>query len=224
MSQPRFLRSETLTRVFLEFVIVFAGVTLGLLADDWRQDRNARQAEIAVLRGFLEDLARDSAQLAQAQSVARRWGRASLFALRADTEATSAGEAATQIGHAQSVTFYRPIASSYASLKASGQLDLIGTAALRREIVAYFDEQQPAMAAMYELASDQFLVLTAALWPYFAARSPRSVRSERTLARKRCCRRDLGGQFASARWRTGGFRRDDSAFPAAQPQARVAIR
>ncbi len=158
---------RTITRILVEFAIIFAGVTLGLLADDWRQDRMDRATERLALEDLSEDLLRDSVQLEQVRLVAQGWDQAALWARRADPRSVTAEQAADHMAAASSMTIYQPVTSSYSSLKDSGQLDLIRDAELRRQIVGYFEQRQPSMVGMYEIAQEQFLEFQAALWPYF---------------------------------------------------------
>ena len=50
-------------RVGVEFLVIFAGITLSLLADDWRQERGERALEDIALREIAADLAADMSEL-----------------------------------------------------------------------------------------------------------------------------------------------------------------
>jgi hypothetical protein len=160
-------RSGKARRVLGEFAIIFAGVTLGLLADDWRETRDDRRAERVAVESISEDLLRDSIQLATFSAVAQGWDRAALWARRADPRTVTAQEASSVLRSALGLTLYQPVRSSYSSLKDSGQLELVDDSELRRSIVEYYEEGQPTMMTLYEVSQGSFFEFQSALWPYF---------------------------------------------------------
>ena len=160
---------HTALRLLGEFAIIFAGVTLGLLADDWRQTRDDQATERVVLQDLSEDLVRDSIQLNAALRTVRLWDRAALWVRRADPATVTAEDAAGEIGNAMTLTFYKPVSSAYSSLNGSGQLELIQDPELRRQIVEYFEEHQPTMSEMATLGQSSFLAMESAFWPYFVS-------------------------------------------------------
>ena len=67
--KPR--RMALVQRAAVEFLVIFAGVTLGLLADDWRQERQESLEAQRALLLLEDDLVRDSAELAGSRGVLR---------------------------------------------------------------------------------------------------------------------------------------------------------
>ena len=72
-------KSRRVGSLLREFLVIFAGVLIALVADDWRTDRDEREQGVQSLRVVEEDLRSDSVeladvfQLAQHHAAASRW-------------------------------------------------------------------------------------------------------------------------------------------------------
>lgn len=145
-------------RLAAELAVIFLGVTLGLLADDWRQSRDDRQAERQALGELLADLEADSVGLGllrQALVVDDRsamWLRNNLG--QPGTDPDSAVGPLTSIYIFQT---YQAPRATYAGLRSSGQLVLIRDDGLRRAVTRYYEERQPYVMGFYEAYSDFWL-------------------------------------------------------------------
>ena len=107
-------------KIVAEFLAIFTGVVLGLLANNWRQTRQDRVQESFALQEIVSDLQADSAEL-----------------------------------------------------------DLIRNRALRRQVVDYFETQQPYVESVYQMVNESFSEAEVATRPYFRLRVPPDARSLR---------------------------------------------
>ncbi|OFW98703.1 MAG: hypothetical protein A3E78_12745 [Alphaproteobacteria bacterium RIFCSPHIGHO2_12_FULL_63_12] len=65
-------RKQEWTAIFLDFVIVVAGVFVGLQAQEWSRNLNDRQRETQIVEGLIGDLDIDRAQYAQSLDTAEK--------------------------------------------------------------------------------------------------------------------------------------------------------
>jgi hypothetical protein len=138
-------------RVFAEFLAILAGVTIALLADDWRDYRNDRSDERVALEEILRDLETDSLELAAQYGRMRVTERSSLWLLR---HASGDPPVDSIIRRTSSLFFfnpYRQVSSGYGSLRDSGRLSIILDTELRRSIVEYFEVSQPYVKQYYDM-------------------------------------------------------------------------
>jgi hypothetical protein len=133
-------RPRRLKRYAAEFLVIFLGVWLSLLAEQWRQDREDRNSERLALEGMLQDLALDledmTGNLARARPAleSANWivGKRGGVGVSGDSIAV----ALTQIGPC---SFPQWNTSQYSTLKASGGLNLIDESGLRSQIAEYYE-------------------------------------------------------------------------------------
>ena len=138
------IRKQDWFAVFIEFVIVVAGIFAGLQANEWAQERQDRKEERAALeRLFLE--AESAYQLFndyvnQAQRMNRLRRNAVQFA---DSDApVPEDELPLKIGINTLAIFptAMPVSVAYEELKSSGQMQLIRSAELRGQIAEFHTE------------------------------------------------------------------------------------
>ena len=144
-------------RILAEFVAIFAGVTLSLLADEWREDRQDRAREHEVLQDIVADLKRDSIELAVMSARMVEWDEAAVWVnTHADLPRVREDSAMAHLKVIGQIPFYQPVSSAYSGLRDAGLLYLIEDSQLRNRIVNYFEVQQPFM--------NQFFAVTHAGW------------------------------------------------------------
>ena len=138
-----------LQRYGLELLIVFLGVSLSLLAENWRQSRADAKSESASLIRLHGDMQLDAQDMrgnaarAEIGLEAARW----LVANSGDTHpADSVSAMLTAIGVC---SFFVPYTSEYTALKSSGKLSLISNDAIREGIVRLYEEQ-PFLVWLHE--------------------------------------------------------------------------
>jgi len=139
-----------LKRPLAEFVAIFAGVTLSLVADDWRTHRIDAADERSALELIHRDLVADSAELAFALRHPVRHERAGLW-LREhwdspDIRTDTIGLVLRPYLFANSYQLQR---AAFTSLKESDRLTLIRNDTLRVAVIQYYEEAQ--------INADQFL-------------------------------------------------------------------
>lgn len=161
---PRFLPRIPWLRLSAEFGVVFLGVTVGLLADDWRQSREEREYEVAALEGFLSELESDGAALARlsrekhVDDISAMWVRT-----RIGKEDVPADSAASRIQAIFGGHQYEPSRATYAGLRSSGLLALIRDDELRSSIIDYYENRQPKLIRYLEAYDEIWMPLRRAL-------------------------------------------------------------
>jgi hypothetical protein len=123
-----------------EFLVIFASIVLALLADDWREARNERNAEQRALQLILRDLRTDSADLLtyRGKLAEQELHAARLFSLL--ESGPPFDSLATEVGPALSIWNYRPALSAYRGLAQAGRLTVIHDETLRDRVVSYHDD------------------------------------------------------------------------------------
>ena len=142
-------------RLLAEFLVIFAGVVLGLFADDWRQGRNDAKEGVAALRLLQADLVADSAEVASRIRGARRGSNATslLIEVWGDLEASS--EYLESAIYSYYITsYYQPFNSTYEGLKAGNSLRLIEDKELRAGIIDYFQNRQIYLQQLVDMSMD----------------------------------------------------------------------
>lgn len=130
-------------RPVAEFLAIFAGVSLSLLADDWRDHRADARAELAAFHMIAEDLVRDSTEIERALRPATLYQAPALWAIAHwDDPDLDVEEFARRLFPLSDFNPYRPQSAAYSGLKESGGLDLIQNDTLRNAMVEYFDYTQ----------------------------------------------------------------------------------
>ncbi len=132
----------------LEAAAIFAAVTLGFIADDYRDYRTDRRLEQESLNQVLLDLELDTADLTpilrQATRIAdgMRWISNGIARGRLDSDSLLTVVDTLNQTAAYS---YEVSNSAYVGLKSTGRLDLIRDAELRRALVQYYEDRQPIL-------------------------------------------------------------------------------
>lgn len=160
-------RVAFLKRAAAEFLVIFAGVFLGLLADDWRQDRlETLEAERALIL-LQADLLRDSAELADSRGVLTRHSAAAAWFQRNWHERVvdpdSAGYAFRAYLFLPQFTFPR---SAFESLRAGNRLSLVQPDSVRVAVIEYYDRQSVLDVSYVDLVSEKERTVNA-FSPYF---------------------------------------------------------
>lgn len=144
-AESRDVRSyrRRIRRYGAELLVVFVGVWLSLLAEDWRQKRSDSRTERSSVNRMAEDLESDLVDLrvnlarAEAGVTYGRWLLARGGNAGASTDSLALGLSAIQFS---SVLVENT--GEYEALRNSGQLGIISDAALRRRIVALYESRR----------------------------------------------------------------------------------
>jgi hypothetical protein len=153
--RPSFLGRIPWLRLAAEFGVIFLGITLSLLADDWRQSRSEVETERRALEELLSDLVADDSVLtglerqSESHNLAMMWLYQRRGDARVDPDSVNAGLGATS-------AFDPPhlLRATYAGLLSTGQLRVIRSDALRREIVTYYENVLPEVSRFHDIYYD----------------------------------------------------------------------
>lgn len=157
------------SRIVAEFFAIFAGITLSLLADDWRQGREDSAEERALLVSLVDDLRADSAELAGILDWAQRHSSGAVWLrLRLD-EGPAIPEDSLQI-RLREVTFssnYDPVTATYVALKEGGRMSVIRDGALRGDITDYYERDQAGRVNVAMTVRDEINGWRETFYDYF---------------------------------------------------------
>ena len=144
-------------RASVEFLVIFIGITLSLIADDWRQSQEEMRREKSALTEMLADLQADSVDLASMLGSAQRWDQGAVWLLK-NAETWDLPEDSVRAGIRPLFfsSLYQPLRSAYTGLRSSGQLWLIRDEDIRRLVVNYYEVSQPYMLQFTEAAGPYY--------------------------------------------------------------------
>lgn len=151
-------------RLLAEFGVIFLGISLSLMADDWRQSKVDRETERRSLQELLADLEADSANLetlrdAMAQQdVDAVWVYSGLGKAEVDVDS-----ALVRIRWLHNSISFEAPSAAYVGIRSTGQLGLIRNDKIRREIVDYYEESQPYIRGLHDTYGDVWFAFTEAL-------------------------------------------------------------
>ena len=134
-------------KMVLEVIAIFLGVTLGFLAEDYRESRDDRRRGSEVLGQLLQDLNLDSLDIDPIgpQSATRETLTLWLNNSAATRFPVDTLQAVLDSLGRTGLASYEASSFTYSALRASGRIDLLRDVDLRRRIVHYFEDRQPAM-------------------------------------------------------------------------------
>ena len=160
-------RRRSTGRLAVEALAIFAGVTAGFLAEDFRESRTEQRQEREALEQIVRDLEIDAADITPivetsgAIAEAMRWLHNNLRRRDATDDSVVAVLDETPWSYS-----YEAANAAYTGLKVAGQLGLIRDIDLRRDIVFYFEDRQAAMEQLNEWALGDDLTFWKLLAPH----------------------------------------------------------
>jgi hypothetical protein len=128
-----------------EFLVIFLGVSLSLVADDWRQERDAHAAERVALEELRADLLADSASFARSVSRMEATDVSVVWIRRHLADGVTPD---STLWHMRNVGFGNPFqenTTTYSGLRASGRLALLRDPEIRRGIARYYELLLPRL-------------------------------------------------------------------------------
>ena len=144
------------SRLAAEFTVIVVGVLVALAADDWRQGAEERESAEAATALLIEDLRRDSVELARVvgyrPGTRPHMGRLLMYTDRSDFPRDSAEFAMRRLLLS---TPYNPVRSTFDLLIDQDRLRHIGDLGIQSGIVRYYDEYQDRVvmwSALYRRA------------------------------------------------------------------------
>lgn len=140
MEPPKRSLGRALGRYGPELIVVFVGVWLSFLAEDWRQNRVDSATELASLRRIAADLGADleDLRLNLRRAEAGVTGGLSLIGSEGDE---GHGSLERDLSSLQFSAFFVENPGEYQSLRNSGQLGVVRDEALRSRIVSHYESR-----------------------------------------------------------------------------------
>ena len=125
-------------KLSLELIVIFLGITAGLLVNDWQLARQDARLEQQYLAGFLQDVSRDIADLEQQNQTDTEWlarVKPGLLAIRNST--LTLDNANAIVKDMVAISRAELSAGTYEAVINSGNLGIIRDYALQKQIVDY---------------------------------------------------------------------------------------
>lgn len=136
------LRQQHWTAIFIEFLIVVAGVFLGTQVSNWNTDRLDHQRAHSYIERIHDDLRTDLATYRDRMDFwgkVSAYGRAGLaYAENGDAGGRSQWELLLAYFQASQVAEFYATATTYTELQSAGELGLIEDVGLRSALVQYY--------------------------------------------------------------------------------------
>lgn len=148
-------RSVPWSRMGAEFLVIFLGVSVSLIADDWRQERDAHAAERAALGELRADLLADSALFVRSVSRMNSTDQSAIWIRRHLAVGVQPDSA---LWHMRNVGFANPFqanTTTYSGLRASGRLALLRDPQIRRGIARYYELLLPRLNKSGDVFEEQ---------------------------------------------------------------------
>lgn len=128
-----------------ELTLIVAGVLVALAANSWWDDRRDRQRERAYLRQLLADVRETQNRIEYSLSGdSLIWSQASRFLDAADTATTAPAVDSLYVWSTIDYRTFRPLTGTYDALVHNGNPELVGSNALRLQIISYAAEIEAA--------------------------------------------------------------------------------
>lgn len=159
-------RSTRYLRYIVELAVVFLGVWLGLLAEDYRQTRQEREAERVSLGRLIADLDSDALDMAgnlertTASHAAARW-----VLDRSDARGVDSDSLAEHLSTIHFISLLTPNTSEYSALKSTGRINLIRNQELRQGLTQLY-EGYPYINALHDRDADRLDAAMAEIAPH----------------------------------------------------------
>jgi hypothetical protein len=149
-------RKRPILKALVGFLVFFLGVWLGLLAENYREDRQERADERMSLERLISDLEWDHRDMTlNLQSVEAGYAASRWILEHSDTrgvDADSLGYYLTELQHGVILTT-NP--SEYTALRSSGRINIIRNVELRQRLTAVHEWQYPYLRTIHEYDAAQ---------------------------------------------------------------------
>lgn len=189
MAESRKLPSA---RYAIEFAVIFLGVWLGLMAENYREYRQERADEQVSLQRLIDDLGHDvsdingNLQRTEASHQAARW-----ILARADRLDVPRDSLAHYLTRLQFTSLFIPNTSEYSALKGAGRINIIENEDLRQGLTQLYEsypyvnelhsnDTQQLIFALDQIAPDVRLGIVDETWfpPVRVISDPSRILSE----------------------------------------------
>jgi len=124
----------------IELVVVFIGIYAAFLLNNWQQNQRDAQLELKYLHSLKAEVAEDFQNLSEVLTAnERKLNKISQSIRKIQTKTLPEDSALVLLGDILSNVVFYPRATTYESIKYSGNLNLIRNYELREKIVAYYE-------------------------------------------------------------------------------------
>ena len=123
-----------------EIILVVIGILIALQVNEWNNERNRKNAEVAILQQLRSDLYSSQAGLEEEMRFHLRGARIAAQITRAFWKNEITEDFEEKVNGPIGTSVYSPVMGTARSLISSGKIDLLSSAQLRQDIIMYIEE------------------------------------------------------------------------------------
>jgi hypothetical protein len=145
----------------IELIVVFIGITLAFMLNNWRESYNNQQLENKYLIGFLNDISDDSAELNTTIKLnEQKLKRVNQFIGDLRKGTVQYDSALVIIGDLVQIHQFLPKLSTFETIKNSGNLSLISDYNLKESLINYYQsfEEKKLQESYYNLYINEYVI------------------------------------------------------------------
>jgi hypothetical protein len=146
---------------FIELIVVFIGITLAFMLNNWRESYNNQQLENKYLVGFHNDISDDSAEL----NTTIKWNEQKLRRVNQFINDLRKGTAQIDssliiIGDLVQIHQFLPKLSTFETIKNSGNLNIVTDYNLKDSLIKYYQsfEAKKLQESYYNLYINEYVI------------------------------------------------------------------
>jgi len=123
----------------IELIVVFIGITLAFMLNNWRADYTDRQMADKYITSFRDDIASDHARLDSIiNSNENKLGRISKFITSLKNKNSTIDDAERIMGDLAEINPFFPKINTYESIKNSGNLNILTNYEIKEKLIQYY--------------------------------------------------------------------------------------
>jgi hypothetical protein len=123
----------------IELIVVFIGITLAFMLNNWRQDYMAQQMAEKYISSFRDDIAYDHAQLDSIiVSKENKLERINKFITSLKNKQSTINDAERIMGLMAEINPFLPKINTYESIKNSGNLNILTNYEIKEKLIQYY--------------------------------------------------------------------------------------
>lgn len=125
---------------FIELIVVFLGITLAFMLNNWRDDYKNRQTETQYINSFYDEIYQSGTKLDSILVENQEKSQRLRIVIRQMSENKFSPDSAIYVvADLAKISLFIPRINTYESIRNSGNLNLIGNYQTRLKIIAYYE-------------------------------------------------------------------------------------
>jgi len=145
----------------VELIVVFIGITLAFMLNNWREDYTDRQMAEKYINSFHDDIASDHAQLDSIiDSNENKLKRINKFVKSLKNKKSTINEAERIMTDMAEINPFYPKINTYESIKNSGNLNILTNYEIKEKLIQYYQslEEKKLLEEMNMLYINNYII------------------------------------------------------------------